>query len=318
LKSGAEKVLKRRQVPVLGDFISIQNPSFEVTYAPPASLRTPSSYLQNSTWVSKMSTLIKGIGGVEITPELEKFADATLKELEPRFTRHIDDKVDESKSNHFTLKFQSDNLPAMSAILALCGGVTDDLECTDVNSCLLRLPFGGVFKLMSNDLKGLEGCYLYYDRKRATWIRSGKTSGAANASFDYRHNTHKSNAAKIPEMEKHKFYQCYPTRGVENLGGQKGYFEDLDMYCALAFDRASNLEDFCPKEEDDSLFVWSNETMKSLTRYSGTMKDKQLNMVAYLWELTFELLLSVDGNVSKSPGYETFGLRVNPKKRQRS
>ena len=36
-----------------------------------------------------------------------------------------------------------------------------------------------------------------------------------------------------------------------------------------------------------------------------------LNAIAYLWELCYDLLLATDENVSVSPGFEAFGLRVN-------
>lgn len=111
-------------------------------------------------------------------------------------------------------------------------------------------------------------------------------------------------------MRTSRFYRENPARGVPNLGGVDGYFENLDMYCALAFDRKDDLSPFCPNEDDDSLFVWSRDTLKELNKRSRPLKEKQLDMLAYLWEIVYDLLLGADDNVSESPGFETFGLRV--------
>lgn len=75
-------------------------------------------------------------------------------------------------------------------------------------------------------------------------------------------------------------------------------------------------EEACCKFEvgrpDDSLFVWSKQTIDELNnKKDGNMQRMQLNAVAYLWELCYDLLLATDENVSVSPGFEAFGLRVN-------
>jgi len=62
---------------------------------------------------------------------------------------------------------------------------------------------------------------------------------------------------------------------------------------------------------DDSLFVWSEQNIAELSKKDGDMKRKQLNVIAYLWEFCYDLLLATDENVSVSPGFEAFGLRVN-------
>ena len=60
-----------------------------------------------------------------------------------------------------------------------------------------------------------------------------------------------------------------------------------------------------------SLFVWGKQNIAELSKKDGDMKRKQLNAIAYLWELCYDLLLATDENVSVSPGFEAFGLRVN-------
>jgi len=67
----------------------------------------------------------------------------------------------------------------------------------------------------------------------------------------------------------------------------------------------------CSNGSDDSLFVWSKQNIAELAKKDGGMKRKQLNAIAYLWELCYYLLLATGENVSVSPGFEAFGLRVN-------
>mmetsp|Transcript_4907 Transcript_4907/g.10382 ORF Transcript_4907/g.10382 Transcript_4907/m.10382 type:complete len:96 (-) Transcript_4907:14-301(-) len=84
------------------------------------------------------------------------------------------------------------------------------------------------------------------------------------------------------------------------------------MYCGMGFDRSDDLSAFCPKEADSAaVFVWSKDTIKELNKRTRPLKEKQLDMVAYLWELVYDLLLGNTNNVSDSPGFESFGLRVN-------
>ena len=123
-------------------------------------------------------------------------------------------------------------------------------------------------------------------------------------------------------MRVHPFYQRYPVEGVQNLGARKGYFHDLDMYCAMGFDKKVDVDTLCEDNREASLFVWNNETMEELKRRGGSLKKLQLDAIAYLWEMFYDLALADEtDNVSVSPGFESFGLRGNnmsdEKKRKR-
>ena len=61
-------------------------------------------------------------------------------------------------------------------------------------------------------------------------------------------------------MTKHKFYRRYPAARVRNLGKPKGHFEQLGMYCGMAFDK-KEVATLCSIGRGDSLFVWSEQTM---------------------------------------------------------
>ena len=60
---------------------------------------------------------------------------------------------------------------------------------------------------------------------------------------------------KKDEMRNHPLYQYYPVKGVPNLGAREGYFENLAMYCGMAYDANDNLEPRCSDGVDNSLLV---------------------------------------------------------------
>ena len=59
------------------------------------------------------------------------------------------------------------------------------------------------------------------------------------------------------------------------------------------------------------MFAWSKETLTKLVNEEGSLGKRQLDAVAYLWELRYDLVLAASDNVSQSPGFESFGLRNN-------
>ena len=88
------------------------------------------------------------------------------------------------------------------------------------------------------------------------------------------------------------------------------------MYCGMAFDANGIIAPLCSDNEEDSIFVWSSESIDELTKREGKMQTLQLNAVSYLWELCYDPLLANSENVSASPGFESLGLRVNNKRRK--
>lgn len=111
-----------------------------------------------------------------------------------------------------------------------------------------------------------------------------------------RWDTHKDNAAKIDMMCDHPLYQLYPAKGFPNLGAQEGYFENLVVYCGMAYDSKDDLEPLLSTSQDDSLLVWSEETMGELKKRNGNLRRLQLDAVAYLWEICYNLILAKNAN----------------------
>ena len=81
------------------------------------------------------------------------------------------------------------------------------------------------------------------------------------------------------------------------------------MYVLIGFNRANpqDLEMICSR--DEPLFEWPNDMWNTLNAYTWNsldMREKQLQMLSFLWELFYDLCLSSEYSVSDSPGFERF------------
>lgn len=87
----------------------------------------------------------------------------------------------------------------------------------------------------------------------------------------------------------------------------------------MAFDPSGDVSNLCSDGEIGSLFIWDKEVMvmRELKAKGGELQKVQLDAVAYLWELRYDLLLAECHNVSVSPGFESLGLRVNRAKKRK-
>ena len=87
----------------------------------------------------------------------------------------------------------------------------------------------------------------------------------------------------------------------------KGYFEDLEYYVGLAFNRdnKADVEVIC-SETSPSLLYWSMDCKKVISRSLVKLEDAKLNAAAFLWELVFDLCIDPRDNISESPGFETY------------
>ena len=312
-----ELVLKAPPMPTVDTRVMV--PEFKVMYASKKKVKKASEYLGDQSWVDMLGVVVKGVSCVPISDELKEKADYLALAFEPRLGYHVSKRVDQSRHNHWTLRFTQDNFAPMAAAMCLFGHIVDDLCTYGWENCLLKLPMEEVFQIISGDLDGLEGCYLYFDRVKNIWVRSGKTSGEGkDACFEGRGRKHYENSQSIEEMRKSTFYRTYPTVGVANLGGRGGYFSNLDMHCGMAFDIREDITHLCCDVDDGGLFVWSEECMSELKKRSGALKTLQLDAISYLWEICYDLLIARGDNVSGSPGFEALGLRVNTRKRKKN
>ena len=87
------------------------------------------------------------------------------------------------------------------------------------------------------------------------------------------------------------------------------------MYCGMAFNMKGDIAPLCRDVDKGGLFVWSEECINQLKKKSGKFKTLQLDAIAHLWEICYDLLFAKGDNVSASPGFESLGLGVNTKKK---
>ena len=312
-------ILEERPVPVMNT--SIQAPEFTVTSATREDTKLPSDYLNDEQWVGVLKSVVKGVEAVPIDEALLSKADALALALDQRLDLHIaSDRVDDSRRNHWTMRFTRDNIPPMSAAMCIVGHVVEDIPLYRIDECLLCLPMTELFHIVTGDLSKLEGCYLFFDPNKYKWIRSGKSSGdGKDACFEGRGKKHVENSKSKDQMRAHRLYREYPwSKDIQSIGEPEGFFENLVMYCGMAYDKRSDVKALCSNGAPDSLFVWSEESIRELKKKSGHLQKLQLDAIAYLWELCYDLVLATSNNVSTSPGFEAFGLRVDNRKRKRS
>ena len=95
------------------------------------------------------------------------------------------------------------------------------------------------------------------------------------------------------------------------MSGEKcwnGYFEELVLYCGIGFDRCSQtVNGLIEMDEGKGIFSWDRTVIDCLpgsTKLGDTMRDKQLCMVAYLFELGYDLMISPKFNLSCMPRFE--------------
>ena len=179
---------------------------------------------------------------------------------------------------------------------------------------MLALPMHANYGMVTGDLEGLEGCYLYFDQCKYKWNLSGKTPGdGPDACFRGRVKKHRDNSRLIDQMRVYRLYSAYPACGVPHLGATEGNFDDLAMHCGMTYDKKADVTSLMSTGDSRNLLVWTSETINALKGYGAKLKKLQLDEVTYLWELCYDLLLEEADNLSVSPGFESLGLRINRK-----
>jgi hypothetical protein len=84
------------------------------------------------------------------------------------------------------------------------------------------------------------------------------------------------------------------------------------LYCGIGFDRSRTVNGLIETDEGKGIFSWDKTVIDCLTgstKLGDTMGDRQLCMVAYLFELGYDLMMSPKfNNLSRMPGFEAAGL----------
>ena len=128
-------------------------------------------------------------------------------------------------------------------------------------------------------------------------------------STDTAKNSHAKKVATASLVDGECFYTLYSSRSNSNyLPNSVGYFEDLTMYCGFCFNRSTDVEAMTSKEHDRGLFDWSlyiKQLERANIRGCNTLREKQLVVVGYFFEMCYDICLSPGQNVSNNPGFES-------------
>ena len=160
----------------------------------------------------------------------------------------------------------------------------------------------------------MEGLYLHFCNKDARWIRSGKAVGSdaskpVNGLVLRNERGHKKKAVTASLVDGECFYTLYPSQvNINQLPNKLGTFEDLSQYCGFSFNRAENVDGLISCDVKKGIFDWSvyiSHLEKSNIRGCSTIREKQLVVVGYFFELCYDICLSRKDNVSKNPGFES-------------
>ena len=103
-----------------------------------------------------------------------------------------------------------------------------------------------------------------------------------------------------------QFYQAYPDAEIDQqFLLQRGFFQYLQQYCGLAFERDKHQALLSNSEE--GILHWDETTLSHLkAKMNRSLEDAQLDMVSYLFEFVSGLCLGEANNVSQSLGFESF------------
>mmetsp|Transcript_43463 Transcript_43463/g.73934 ORF Transcript_43463/g.73934 Transcript_43463/m.73934 type:complete len:596 (-) Transcript_43463:239-2026(-) len=276
----------------------------------------PSVLLRNPTWVATLFSSLHGSSEDFVcsptTADCAR-ADLLVKLLLSRLETHKTTRVsDASKRKSWVFgEVVVPNLAAVAAAAVAYGHIKEDLEVATADTTLLSSR-EAAFVLACGDMAVAEGCYVHKDGDTGRFVRSGKVVGE-NRNFGLRNKEHAHCSLLLSASNlESRFYTSYPAKSTEVKTGaaRRGFFGNLGQYVGLGFTRSNTeaVEALCTSDEN-GLLSWSASalTRVAAVNFPGslTLKEKQLHMVGYLFELAYDLMISPRENVSRSPGFET-------------
>ena len=272
----------------------------------------PSSFLLDPDWIAMVTTCVLGVKNfaMRISCDSRKIKNCNIlyNLLNDRFNTRIINSVCESKQDNLTVRWFRNNLGRFCCIVTLLGHTIEDIECATADSTLLCHPQDR-FVSASGTIGDLEGCYLHYDNILHRWVRSGLavgSDGLPRRSMNYAQSQHIQRSRTKGSNKRFELY--YPDRTLDNNSSiRRGWFQNLEQYCAVGFDRSLDVASFCL--ESEGIFWWSEaslEEIKSLKYYDCTsLREKQLVMIGYCLELGYDLMINSNDNVARVTGFGT-------------
>jgi len=281
---------------------------------------SPSELLSNQSWIQ---SVVKLFSLEEYTPscfkseaplnaqqkkelaELQTKADILVKMLRQRLKEHVKIRAI-SRTDHWVWKLSRKNLAVVAAYMILAGHTKSRIACIKEGGSLLS-PNANKFAPCRMQPKH-EGCYLFFDYNDGVFIRSGKVTGGG---VESRLMQHKSGAEA--EIASSNFYDQYPSESTarSDKRDKRGFFEDLLAVFAAGFDPRCDVAKSASEDvKDGGILLLSEHEKANITssKLDGKMTDieKFRAIIAYQFELGYDLAIASRDNVSKSPGFESF------------
>jgi len=214
-----------------------------------------------------------------------------------RLEHLINNRVLITKKKHWVWDFVRDNILTMSCIIILQQHVINvdlvKLAQNNTNICVLDCPSNKFTRHVESS--AAEGVYLFYDRVKKEWIRSGKCTGRP---IQKRLEEHAMHAKSKKDTF---FYRSYP---LADTAGYRGKYEWLDVYLGLGCNPSTDKERFLHSFTHSNKFCW--KAASNAIKYSSNPTRTKYNCLAYLFECCYDLMLSAASNVSQNPGFESF------------
>ena len=184
------------------------------------------------------------------------------------------------------------------------------IQGQDASKCLLRNPeHGNKFLEAANGIQRHFGCYLHHDPLIEATIRSGSSAGEGG--FEKRLDTHLKKAKSERIEDGSRLYGTYPSKHSVRARDDESTYEDLMVFIAASFNPVTLSTDALSTDYNDGgLFIYTKEEKEWIgTLFSErTLEQKYMQMVAYLFELGYDLAIGRTDNISDSPGFEGCGL----------
>jgi hypothetical protein len=90
---------------------------------------------------------------------------------------------------------------------------------------------------------------------------------------------------------------------------RKGKFENLQMFVGIGYKKLLKFKLTHDFETQGGIFFFDATINKKIeaVKFSGSdrLGQKQLHMLGYLWELSYDLCIAPSSNISSNPGFET-------------
>ncbi len=281
---------------------------------------SPSELLRNQSWIQ---SAVKLFCLEEYTPscfksdaplddrqkkekaELLTKADILVKMLRQRLKDHIKNRA-ESRRDHWVWNFSRKNLAVVAAYMILAGHIKTRIACVKGDGSLL-FPNENKFAPCQMQPK-YEGCYLFFDSNECVFIRSGKVTGGGVESRMIQHKK-----AAEAEIASSQFYDQYPSQKTarSEKRDKRGFFEDLLAVFGAGFDPKCDIAGSVGEDvKDGGILLLAEHEKERITssKLDGKMTDieKFRAILAYQFELGYDLAIGSRNNVSKSPGFESF------------